>query len=174
MINERALLTALKNEWKGTGYTVGRTRDWLLLGGREWTLRCTMQVLPRKVLALLVEHLGEIPQGGDCWTVSKSAGSQTAILQVTDKAFLDTLDARAGVAAQTRLTFGGWRVWQETQSLKVLLMDEELTSIVVLPQGGEAESWGDGLIKDAGPDVLVVTSKGMPPEAEYLQAVQWK
>ena len=174
MINERALLTALKNDWKGVGYTVGRTGDSLLLDGDYWALCCTMEVLPRKVLALLVEHLGEIPEAGDCWQVSKSAGNQTALLQVRRKEFMDKLDARAEAAAQTKLTFGGWRVWQETQSLKVLLMDEELTSIVVLPQGGEAESWGGGLIKDAGPDVLVVHSKVIPPEAEYLQAVQWK
>lgn len=174
MIKERALLSALKNDWKGAGYTVGRTKDRLLLGGNGWTLGCAMEVLPRKVLALLVEHLGEIPKADDCWTVSKAAGSQTAILKVADKEFLDSLDARGEEAAQTRLTFGGWRVWQELGSLKVLLMDEDLTSIVVLPKDGAAESFGDGLIKDAGPDVLVVISKGMPPEAEYLQAVQWK
>ena len=55
MINERALLSALKDEWKGAGYTVGRTGERLRLKGIGWTLRCTMEVLPRKVLALLVD-----------------------------------------------------------------------------------------------------------------------
>lgn len=174
MINERALLAALKNEWKNAGYTVGRTGERLLLGGYGWTLCCTMPVLPRKVLALLVEHLGEIPAAGDCWTVSKKGGSQTAILQVADKEFLAALDARGADVAQTRLTFGGWRVWQEEQTLRVLMMNEDLTAIVELPREGTAQSVKDGIVKDAGPDVLLVISQGMPPEAKYLEGVQWK
>lgn len=174
MINERALLSALKEEWKGAGYTVGRTGEELLLKGIGWTLRCTMEVLPRKVLALLVEHLGEIPGGGDCWNVSKKSGSQTAILQVADTDFLDALDARGNKAAATRLTFGGWRVWQEEESLRVLLMDEDLTSIVYLPKDSEARTLGNGIVKDAGPDVLQVTAEEAPPEAMYLESVQWK
>lgn len=174
MINERALLSALKEEWKGAGYTVGRTGEELLLKGSGWTLLCTMEVLPRKVLALLVEHLGEIPGGGDCWNVSKKSGSQTAILQVADKEFLAALDARGADVAQTRLTFGGWRVWQEENTLHVLMMNEDLTAIVELPREGTAQSVKDGIVKDAGPDVLLVISQGMPPEAEYLESVQWK
>lgn len=174
MINERALLSALKEEWKGAGYTVGRTGEELLLKGIGWTLRCTMEVLPRKVLALLVEHLGEIPGGGDCWNVSKKSGSQTAILQVADTEFQEAMGAQGNKAAPTRLTFGGWRVWQEEESLRVLLMNEDLTSIVVLPKDSEARATGRGIVKDAGPDVLQVAAEAEPPEAEYLESVQWK
>ena len=53
MINERALLAALKNEWKNAGYTVGRTGERLLLGGHGWTLCCTMPVLPRTERSML-------------------------------------------------------------------------------------------------------------------------
>ena len=171
MINERALLAALKDEWKGAGYTVGRTGERLLLKGIGWTLHCTMEVLPRKVLALLVEHLGEIPAAGDCWVVSKKSGSQTAILQVADT---DFSDARGNKAAATSLTFGGWRVWQEEESLRVLLMNEDLTSIVYLPKDSEARATENGIVKDAGPDVLQVTEEQAPPEAKYLESVQWK
>lgn len=106
--------------------------------------------------------------------MSKKGGSQTAILQVADKEFLAALDARGADVAQTRLTFGGWRVWQEEQTLHVLMMNEDLTAIVELPREGTAQSVKDGIVKDAGPDVLLVISQGMPPEAKYLEGVQWK
>ena len=167
MINERALLSALKGEWKLGGYLVGRTEKRLVLSGSNWTLECTMQNLPRKVLALLVEHLGQIPEAGDCWNVSKRAGVQGAILPMK----LDTEGGRP--AAPTQLTFGGWRVWQEKDTLRILLMDPDLTDIVVLREEGEAMSFGDGIQKDGGQDVLEVISQGMPVEAKYLEGVGW-
>lgn len=57
---------------------------------------------------------------------------------------------------------------------RALLMNEDLTSIVVLPKDSEARATGRGIVKDAGPDVLQVTAEEAPPEAMYLESMQWK
>ena len=58
-------------------------------------------------------------------------------------------------------------------ALRILLMDPDLTDIVVLREEGEAMSFGDGIQKDGGQDVLEVISQGMPGEAKYLEGVGW-
>ena len=55
----------------------------------------------------------------------------------------------------------------------MLLMAEDLTGILVLPEGGTIRSFEDGILLDAGADRLIVLKRETPPEAEYLEVVQW-
>lgn len=171
MVNERALLAAMKDAWKGKGYIVAHRDGSYIISGDGWTLLCTEKLLPRKALALLVEHIGAIPEG-ECLNVSKKAGIQTAIAAVQEESFRQTEQRKQEIAAPTRLTFDGYRVWQG-ESLRVLLMAEDLTGILVLPEGGTSRSFEDGILLDAGADRLIVLKRETPPEAEYLEVVQW-
>lgn len=172
MVNERALLAAMKDAWKGKGYIVAHRNGSYLIGGDGWTLLCAEKLLPRKALALLVEHIGAIPEG-ECLNVSKKAGIQTAIAAVQEESFRQTEQRKQEDAAPTRLTFDGYRVWQG-ESLRVLLMAEDLTGILVLPAGGTSRSFEDGILLDAGAERMIVLKRETPPEAEYLEVVQWE
>lgn len=71
MIDERGLLSAMKSTWRSEGYTVAGYREdgerVLCIHGASWLVAIPYSAISRKVLALLVEHLGEIPDGA-AWT----------------------------------------------------------------------------------------------------------
>ena len=85
MIDERGLLSAMKSTWRSEGYTVAGYREdgerVLCIHGASWLAAIPYSAISRKVLALLVEHLGEIPDGA-AWTVRKGAGVQGQIMDV--------------------------------------------------------------------------------------------
>ena len=173
MVNERALLAAMKDAWKGKGYIVAHRNGSYLIGGDGWTLLCAEKLLPRKALALLVEHIGAIPEG-ECLNVSKKAGIQTAIAAVQEESFRQTEQRKQEIARvmECNRHSDGDRVWQG-ESLRVLLMAEDLTGILVLPEGGTSRSFEDGILLDAGAERMIVLKRETPPEAEYLEVVQW-
>ena len=63
MIDERGLLSAMKSTWRSEGYTVAGYREdgerVLCIHGASWLAAIPYSAISRKVLALLVEHLGE-------------------------------------------------------------------------------------------------------------------
>lgn len=77
MIDERSLTRAMKESWRGGGYEVAGYGDgngrMLFLDGRAWAALLPRRTCPRKVLALLAEHLGEIPEAS-AYRVSQEHG----------------------------------------------------------------------------------------------------
>lgn len=79
MIEERSLLAAIKDAWRTGGYSVVGNGGELVLQGSGWLAVLPRGIVPRKVLALLVEHLGEIPEGA-AWKVYKKQGAQAQMV----------------------------------------------------------------------------------------------
>lgn len=73
MIDERGLLAAVRSAWRGGGYEVVGNGQELVLRGQGWLAVLPRGIVPWNVLALLVEHLGEIPEGA-AWKVYKKQG----------------------------------------------------------------------------------------------------
>lgn len=74
MIDERGLVAAIKDTWRHEGYAVagygsGDERV-LCLNGASWLAVMPRRTTSRKVLGLLAEHLGDIPDA-TAWTVQK-------------------------------------------------------------------------------------------------------
>ena len=89
MIDERSLLAAIKDAWRTGGYSVAGNGGELVLQGSGWLAVLPRGIVPRKVLALLVEHLGEIPEGA-AWKVYKKQGAQAQMVDMALEA-VDTI-----------------------------------------------------------------------------------
>lgn len=81
MIDERGLLAAIKDAWRTGGYGVVGNGGELVLQGSGWLAVLPRGIVPRKVLDLLVEHLGEIPEGA-AWKVYKKQGAQAQMVDM--------------------------------------------------------------------------------------------
>lgn len=85
MIDERSLTRAMKESWRGGGYEVAGYGDgngrMLFLDGRAWAALLPRRTCPRKVLELLAEHLGEIPEAS-AYRVSKNTGAQNQMMDM--------------------------------------------------------------------------------------------
>ena len=75
VINEQGLLRAMKEAYKADGYeiecmAIGNMIE-IHLETSRWYVNCEIKNLPRKVLGLIAEHLGELPSPGQCFQVKK-------------------------------------------------------------------------------------------------------
>ena len=64
VINEKALVKAMKAAYKGDGYVVGCQGNSLFLETRMWKVVAELENFPRKALGLIAEHMGQIPTDG--------------------------------------------------------------------------------------------------------------
>ena len=157
MIDERSLLAAIKDAWRTGGYSVVGNGGELVLQGSGWLAVLPRGIVPRKVLALLVEHLGEIPEGA--WKVYKKQGAQAQMVDMALEA-VDTIrrelesEPNPREAHRTAMTWKNWEVWQ-TESLKVATFDPDLVAMGV----GDAMAYGQRLVWDDEGGLLVVAPR---------------
>lgn len=173
MIDERGLLSAMKSTWRSEGYTVAGYREdgerVLCIHGASWLAAIPYSTISRKVLELLVEHLGEIPDGA-AWTVRKGAGVQGQIMDVV-LTRLDGLrrhieEGEEELILRSSMMWKGYEVWQRPATLKVTAYDPELVRI----GDGEPMGCGEMLVwNDEGG--LVVVLPGREIIGEELAAV---
>lgn len=155
MIDERGLLAAVRSAWRGGGYEVVGNGQELVLRGLGWLAVLPRGIVPRKVLALLVEHLGEIPEGA-AWKVYKKQGAQAQMVDMALEA-VDTIrrelesEPNPREAHRTAMTWKNWEVWQ-TEDLKVATFDPNLVAMGV----GDAMAYGQRLVWDDEGGLLVL------------------
>lgn len=158
MIDERGLLAAVRSAWRGGGYEVVGNGQELVLRGQGWLAVLPRGIAPRKVLALLVEHLGEIPEG-TAWKVYKKQGAQAQMVDMALEA-VDTIrrelesEPNPREAHRTAMTWKNWEVWQ-TEDLKVATFDPNLVAM----GAGNAMAYGQRLVWDDEGGLLVVAPR---------------
>ena len=150
MIDERSLARAMKESWRGGGYEVAGYGDgngrMLFLDGRTWAALLPRRTCPRKVLALLAEHLGEIPEAS-AYRVSKNTGAQNQMMDMPlgtlDKLQREVAEGKGEEILRTNMVWKGREVWQK-ENLRVLAFDAALTEIGF----GEPLAYGNMLVWD--------------------------
>ena len=79
LINEAGLTKAVKKAYKGGGYTVN-VRDGLMsIYTKFWYIHARREIMPRKVLAAIVEHAGMIPGENEPTHIMKDLDPQLVI-----------------------------------------------------------------------------------------------
>lgn len=76
LINEAGLIRAIKRAYKNVGYTVMNTGNAVAIYTDNWFVLADRAVLPRKVLATIVEHMGMIPEQGMPTSIIKDGDPQ--------------------------------------------------------------------------------------------------
>lgn len=163
MIDEKALCRAMKEAYRDGGYEVAGTGEGnlLMINGRSWMAAAPQAQMPRHVLALLVVHLGSIPEG-EAWTVSKTQGAQQEMLDMA-MSHLDSItqlmEKSFAEVRRTGLHVNGYRVWQAESKvgehkMPVYRYDDALVDI-----GGAQAEWdlhGDILCAETDREMVAV------------------
>ena len=119
VVNEKILLKLMARDWKNEQYTVGvYTKDGeqkLFLHGTEWETEITWQVVPDKVLALIVQHMRKLPEDGQAFTISKdeeptSVGIGWYSMNEPRK------DTEYPEIRRTPILYDGFSVWQKPKN----------------------------------------------------------
>ena len=144
------ILRTEEDETSGGGYEVAGYGDgngrMLFLDGRTWAALLPRRTCPRKVLALLAEHLGEIPEAS-AYRVSKNTGAQNQMMDMPlgtlDKLQREVAEGKGEEILRTNMVWKGREVWQK-ENLRVLAFDAALTEIGF----GEPLAYGNMLVWD--------------------------
>ena len=137
VINEKGLIDLMKAAFKkrSTGYKVAcrvsnRKECEIVLAGPGWFAVMERENTPRKVLALIVEHLGNLPLIGQAYQVQdKQTQAEIFDMAVPELPFLE--ESNAPRIARTQLTYQGYRVWQRSDDLKVHLVSENMEALLL-------------------------------------------
>lgn len=167
MIEEKALCTAMKAAWRGAGYEVFAAEDTLVITTESMGVEMSRRNASRQVLALLVMHLGEIPDG-TAYSVRKKMGAQQEMLEVA-MSHWDGVRNRVDGAERRilRRTPMSWKhrgVWQEEGTGTVHTFDEDLADIIVAEPDGIEMADGLMICDDGGGLAVVYPAEGVMTE----------
>lgn len=79
LINEAGLVRAIKRAYKGGGYTVNVRDGIMSIYTESWYVHARREIMPRKVLAAIVEHAGMIPCENEPARITKDLDPQLVI-----------------------------------------------------------------------------------------------
>lgn len=187
IIEEKRLLAVMKARYKNTGYRVvtfgHRGEDWIGIcpegSDAPWYVLCERSNMPRKVMALIVEHAGDLPGYREAWYIVKGGPVQTleheyeAGLMTTMLAFLDDVDPdRMDMAL---MTLNSWRVWRNMRDDKLSLFNPLQTDLAT--GDGEKIAAGDRLCMRGAVSAVFVDPRPLDDLAkrqlEHLQKMPW-
>lgn len=132
VINEKALVKAMKAAYKGDGYVVGCQGDELFVESAMWKVVADLKNFPRKALGLIAEHMGQIPTDGMVYQLRKDE-AQTKIPEKGADFRGIAADEKMEVIYKTRLTFGDGNIWQMEQGGKLLWVMPEDENLMLRP-----------------------------------------
>lgn len=183
VINEKALLSNMKAAYGKNGYIVARRldeatdEDNLVIQGDDWVAEITWENAPNKVLAMIVEHLKELPTYGRAFQAKKGEPN-TAIFEMVDRIQAPSEPLRI-LLHRTSLMYGQMEVWQKTGNNGVVFVPLE-TADMLLDHGREVVWAKNGMILEGEASRVFVRqflpSRTDSPESEamrYLSGKAW-
>ena len=179
IINEKALLRLMKACQKSGGYWVAMTEGspaWIYIHGTNWYVGVQRDKLPRKALALLVEHMGEMPYPGVACKILKDVVQDEFYELVTEPIFSMNADGRNNWTnpkmhlRPTPLTWRETKVWQRGDG-KILLMNPDLMDLAIhfytYPTAAGSAIFFDGGIEQ----VYIVPEMHLAGDEEFIKTI---
>lgn len=181
VVNESGLCTAMKTAHKKAGYKVAGLvsdgEDKILIAAPGWCVQILRQKVPRKVLGLIVEHVGDIPRAGEAYQVRKQ-DVQTEIHGVTTRILEKMLDPalERREVKYTGLHWGRYILCQRLDDLKIVKVDPDTGSI--MSAAPKIEMLGEEILTVSGiaSDVYIDISRTLHEEEaqiDHLSRMQW-
>lgn len=136
VIHEKGLIRAMKEAYKKNGYEIECTNTGgvveIHIETPTWYVMCIQKNLPRKVLALIVEHMGEIPLPGQAVQVKKKE-TQTKILNGRSAFCGVTSDdcVNPPRVTKTAIVYRHGNIWHQSREGKIYWVNPDLEEIML-------------------------------------------
>lgn len=184
VVNDSGLIRAMKDAYKGTGYTVAgianKDAPGIIIIAPLWAVVLRQEVAPRKVLALIVEHAGKLPRENTAFHVRKPSAVQDKIydMAIQPMRVIQQMakEGELNEIKPTRLTFGGWNIWQQPETLEVKQVHPDRQAVMSFGNGKVYLVSNSLYIEDGASAVFVVceTAKDLErPMIQHLEQMQW-
>lgn len=165
VVDEKGLISAMKEAFKTTGYKVAVDEtagsiDYII-DGINWAVVIEKGSLPAKVFGLIAEHVRDSILPGQAFQVRKKE-VQTVIFgpMVEDIRNIAASDAPRRIIRRTKLSLGGYPLWQGVTDQKM---------VKLAPEHEEVMLWGgNNIVRMIGDDVVSVADES---SAVYIRNV---
>lgn len=146
VINEKALVSRMKEAYKTYGYTVAVDQDWMYLSNGFWMAGIDVDNVPGEILGMFGEHIRDIPKNGDAYKVTKAKDGPIVQQMILEDALkpVKTMyaerdeayaDIRLVMMRRTNLTYEGIQVWQAAPGQDVFLINPRYAAMISDPKG---------------------------------------
>lgn len=186
VINEKALVSQVKEAYKTGGYTVAVLKGRMMLNNGYWLASIDEKNVPSNLLSILAGHIRDVPKEGQAYRVYKTKEgpfAQSAILEDAVKP-MQTMHAQRDAAwdeinppmmLHTPLTYNGMQLWQDPSDGDIYMIDPRYS---VLIDGKAEEVWkvGNGLYVQGVISelwVLRVVEGAAAERIKHLEAITW-
>lgn len=173
--SERGLLRAMKQQFKGYGYTVAQTENGLLICCDEWGVGIRDHLVTNGIKSLIMLHAGKLPTEGCAIYCQKDLISTKLYEMVVDRVRGLMCEKSSQKVLPARLTMDGMAVWQDPVRLSIFLVDPENQQICDF--GDLDASVVDGALYGntmAGVVYVECANKNdMGPMLHHLEQMQW-
>ena len=150
-IQEKGLVKAIKAAYRHSGYTVLNQGGEVTIYTEGWFVRCLWTKLPRKALAIIVEHMGMIPDDGEAMAIEKDDQPQAVMAGIVSDDVAGWMGGEAAsMASYVPVTFRGYQLFQEVNGRQAYGVDPTALAIVervtaemgtAAISGGRALAW---------------------------------
>lgn len=141
VINEKSLVTRMKEAYKTYGYTVAVDEEMMYISNGFWLVGIAPDQVPGEILGMFGEHIRDIPKCGDAYKVTKAKDGPIVQHRILEDALkvVGTMHAKRDEAwddiplvmmRRTNLTYEGMQVWQALPGLDVYLIDPRYASMI--------------------------------------------
>lgn len=151
IIEEKGLVKAIKAAYRHSGYTVLNQGGEVTIYTEGWFVRCLWTKLPRKALAIIVEHMGMIPDDGEAMAIEKDDQPQAVMAGIVSDDVAGWMGGEAAsMASYVPVTFRGYQLFQEVNGRQAYGVDPTALAIVervtaemgtAAISGGRALAW---------------------------------
>lgn len=149
IIEEKGLVKAIKAAYRHSGYTVLNQGGEVTIYTEGWFVRCLWTKLPRKALAIIVEHMGMIPDDGEAMAIEKDDQPQAVMAGIVSDDVAGWMGGEAtSMASYVPVTFRGYQLFQEVNGRQAYGVDPTALAIVeraTAEMGTDAISGGRAL-----------------------------
>lgn len=133
VVNEKALLSRMKEAYKTGGYTVAVNEDRHIIIGSTWAVEIDSDNVPRDVIGLFAVHMGFLPKPDTAHKITKTKVGPYAQSMIYDDAMktieaMDSTLAAVGIT-KTMVTLEGCNVWQQNIGTAVHLIRPDLEEL---------------------------------------------
>lgn len=181
VINEKALLNQMKEAYKGGGYTVAVVGDYMMFTNGIWVAIIDRGNVPSELLGLLAQHIRDIPDTGQAYTVTKTKGDTIARTRIINEAIQPWThmanrkeDGAGGKMRRTGLTLQGMQLWQEVEGDSLYMIDPRYAAL--FKPGLAPVRLGNGIFAEGEISqlwVLRYVEGALEDPLAYLQKFRW-
>ena len=185
VINEKALISRMKDAYKSGGYTVAVQEDRVYLSNGYWLAEINVDNVPGEILGIFGEHIRDIPKNGDAYKVTKGKDGaivQKRILEEAMGVVKQMYERRAAayegilpvVMQKTNLTYEGCHVWQAANIRDIFLIDPRYAAM--LSKTKDVHQVGEGIYAEDEESKLWILRVAKESDKTYLahmQKISW-